>query len=96
MTREEAYRQYLNEVSMFEQYCQKNTITFEQWLDIKGLSIGEAVSKGISVETFIYKDNSSIYSEGIIFGNLPMFSELEKYGIKDGDKVIVQIRKQDA
>ena len=39
MTRESAYRQYLNEVSAFEKYGSLNIISFEDWLDIKGIEV---------------------------------------------------------
>ena len=39
MKREEAYRQYLNEVSAFEKYGGLNVISFEEWLNIKGIEI---------------------------------------------------------
>ena len=39
MTREEAYREYLNDVSAFEKYGSSNIISFEDWLDIKGIEI---------------------------------------------------------
>lgn len=39
MTRESAYRQYLNEVSAFEKYGSLSIISFEDWLDIKGIEV---------------------------------------------------------
>ena len=42
MKREVAYRQYLYEVSAFEKYGSLNVISFEEWLNIKGIEIGTA------------------------------------------------------
>ena len=42
MKREVAYRQYLNEVSAFEKYGGLNVISFEEWLNVKGIEIGTA------------------------------------------------------
>lgn len=42
MKREVAYRQYLNEVSAFEKYGGLNVISFEEWLNIKGIEIDTA------------------------------------------------------
>lgn len=39
MTKENAYREYLNNVSAFEKYDSSNIISFEDWLDIKGIEI---------------------------------------------------------
>ena len=39
MTREEAYAQYEHEVALFEQWGQKNITTFDEWLEIKGITI---------------------------------------------------------
>lgn len=44
MTREEAYQQYEFEVSLYEQWGSRNTVSFEDWLEIKGIQIKE-VSK---------------------------------------------------
>lgn len=41
MTREEAYAQYEHEVALFEQWGQQNTTSFEEWIEIKGISITE-------------------------------------------------------
>ena len=39
MTKEQAYAQYEYEVSLFEQWGDTNIITFEEWLQIKGIKI---------------------------------------------------------
>ena len=42
MTREQLYRTYLNEVSSYEKYGGISVISFEEWLDIKGIQINES------------------------------------------------------
>lgn len=39
MTKEEAYTQYEYEVALFEQWGDTNNITFDEWLQIKGIDI---------------------------------------------------------
>ena len=46
MTREEAYNQYLREVTLFEQWGSKNTTTFDEWLEIKNIKL-EPEPKGL-------------------------------------------------
>lgn len=41
MTKEQAYEQYNYEVSLYEQYGGTNIISFEDWLEIKGIEIKE-------------------------------------------------------
>ncbi len=45
MTREEAYKQYLYEVALFERWGQKNTTTFDDWLEIKNIHMVETINK---------------------------------------------------
>ena len=42
MKKKEAYGYYLNEVSAFEKYGSLNVISFEDWLNIKGIQIDDA------------------------------------------------------
>jgi hypothetical protein len=37
MTKEQAYAQYEFEVALFEQWGATNSITFDEWLQIKGI-----------------------------------------------------------
>lgn len=39
MTREKLYQQYLYEVSSYEKYGSKNSISFDDWLSIKGYNV---------------------------------------------------------
>lgn len=39
MTKEQAYNQYQFEVALFEQYGTKNIISFEEWLEIKNITL---------------------------------------------------------
>ena len=39
MTRAKALSQYDYEVALFEQWGSVNTITFEEWLEIKGITL---------------------------------------------------------
>lgn len=39
MKRQDVINQYYTEVSLFEQYGAINTITFEEWLEIKNIKI---------------------------------------------------------
>lgn len=41
MTKEQAYKQYEQEVTLFEQWGATNVINFEEWLKIKGITINE-------------------------------------------------------
>lgn len=41
MTREEALNQYYYEVALFEQWGAINIITFEEWLDVKGIKLNQ-------------------------------------------------------
>lgn len=39
MKREQALNQYYYEVALFEQWGQRNTTTFEEWLEFKGITL---------------------------------------------------------
>lgn len=39
MTKEQAYNKYQFEVALFEQYGTKNIISFEEWLEIKNITL---------------------------------------------------------
>jgi len=41
MERQEAMNQYHIEVALYEQYGACNIITFEEWLDIKGIQLND-------------------------------------------------------
>ena len=41
MTKEQAYKQYEQEVAWYEQWGATNVINFEEWLEIKGITINE-------------------------------------------------------
>lgn len=42
MERQKAINQYQTEVALYEQYGACSIITFEEWLDIKGIQIDDA------------------------------------------------------
>lgn len=39
MTRKQAEEQYWLEVALYEQYGAKNIISFDEWVEIKGITI---------------------------------------------------------
>lgn len=41
MKRQDAIKQYHNDVALFEQYGATNTITFEEWLKIKDIKLDD-------------------------------------------------------
>lgn len=82
MTREKLYQQYLYEVSSYEKYGSKNSISFDDWLDIKGIVNTERQHDEIGWLTSI-KDNIS--EEPLDESMFSMYKELLGHTTQDID-----------